>query len=116
MDSEMKADQTITRTITETGEDYSEVIRQVSLTTINDLFNQITAYFSLRDKKYFKMMTRVYGKLFGDQGNLAMEIFKNSPNHEFPFTQIIIKTYSATAEAEIQALDWLFLNFVCKIN
>jgi hypothetical protein len=104
------------RKITETGKEYNETIKKYGRpTTIEELFEKMTNNLLYR-KENFKMRTLISGELKDDNGNVIMELYKASPNHEYPSTQIVIKTYTDEAEKEIESLDWLFLNFDCKVS
>jgi hypothetical protein len=83
--------------------------------TVEELFNKVTARFQFRYENEFEMATLIFGKLYNEDGDLRMRIFKNSSNHN-RFDQVVIEMHDAEIEEEIESIDPLFVNFFCKIS
>jgi NADH:ubiquinone oxidoreductase subunit C len=105
-----------TRTIREnTQTEFNEVIKEISYTTVSQVFDSLTAYFQVYHEEAFVMPTRLMGRLFDDDNNLRMKIYKFSSNHN-GLDRIVIETHDGEAEKEIQSLEWIWHSLICEIS
>ena len=107
---------TKTRTITERNPiEFNEVIQEISITTVDGLFDQLTASFKSHHDDNFVMQSNMVGKLFDNDNNLRMKIYKYCSDWN-GFDHLVIETRDEVIEHEVKRLSWIWHNLDCEIS
>lgn len=101
----------MTKTTVRNPEVIREEFRDISIVDVKQAFDDITAHFAVHYEEQFEMATNKLGVLTDEQGNEMLKVYTYSPNHDDNI-EMVIETYSAEAQAEIETLDWAWHNLI----